>query len=159
MEKKLKRSSINKVIGGVCGGLGDYFDVDPVFVRILFVLLAVSTGIGLVAYFVAWIIMPKDEETIDEISSNGTARKVNIEKKEYASWNRYLPGLILIGIGLILLINENMFWFSWKEFWPLALILVGVLLIFRKRPEKQKSEEVSAEINVSNGLGNGGNDK
>ena len=159
MEKKLKRSSINKVIGGVCGGLGDYFDVDPVFVRILFVLLAVSTGIGIIAYFVAWIIMPKDEETVETVSANGNSKQVKSEKKEYTSWNRYLPGLVLIGIGLILLAKDNLFWFNWEEFWPLALIIIGVVLIFKRKPEKHKAEEVSIEVKVSNGMENGGDDK
>jgi phage shock protein C len=158
MEKKLKRSSTNKVISGVCGGIGNYFDVDPVFVRILFVLLAVSTGIGIIAYFVAWIIMPKDEEAVETVSSNGKCCQVKSDKKEYASWNRYLPGLLLIGVGLILLAKDNIFWFDWEEFWPLALIIIGVVLIFRKKPEKQ-NEEASVEVKISDGLENGGNDK
>ncbi len=159
MEKKLKRSSTNKVIGGVCGGFGDYFDVDPVFVRILFVLLAISTGVGFLGYLVAWIIMPKDEESFESVSTNGNSKQVKSEKKKYTSWNRYLPGLILIGIGLILLIEDNIFWFDWEEFWPLALIIIGVVLIFRKKPEKQKAEEVSIEVKVSNEMKNGGNGK
>lgn len=156
MEKKLKRSSTNKVIGGVCGGLGDYFDVDPVFVRILFVLLAVTTGVGFVAYFVAWIIMPKDEKFVEAAYSNSNSNHIKVEKKEYASWNRYLPGLILIGIGLFLLAKDNIFWFDWEEFWPLALIVIGVVLIFKKKTIKQHSKKYSAEVEVSNGLNNRG---
>jgi len=159
MEKKLKRSSTNKVIGGVCGGFGDYFDVDPVFVRILFVILALATGIGFVAYFVAWIIMPKDEKLNETVKGNSNSYHVKVEKKEYASWNRYLPGLILIGIGLFLLAKDNIFWFDWEEFWPLALIIIGVVLIFKKKHVKKQSEENSVGVKVSNELDQGGIEK
>jgi len=56
--KRLYRSKNNKVFGGVCGGLGDYFDVDPVLIRVIWVILGLS-GVGLLAYFIAWIIMPE----------------------------------------------------------------------------------------------------
>ena len=67
MNKKLYRSSINRVIcgvcGGVCGGLGEYFGVDPTIVRLIWVLIACS-GTGLIAYIIAAVIMPlnPDEE-------------------------------------------------------------------------------------------------
>jgi phage shock protein PspC (stress-responsive transcriptional regulator) len=57
MEKKLYRSTRNKMIVGVCGGIGEYFDVDPNVVRIGTVILG-CMGVGLVAYIVAAIILP-----------------------------------------------------------------------------------------------------
>jgi len=56
--KRLYRSKSNKVFGGVCGGLGDYFDVDPVLIRVIWVIIGL-TGAGLLAYIIAWIIMPE----------------------------------------------------------------------------------------------------
>ena len=64
MTKRLYRSRQHRVFAGVCGGLGEYFDVDPVFVRILTVILAFAHGIGLIAYIVAWIAMPKAPLTV-----------------------------------------------------------------------------------------------
>ncbi|MFH1229750.1 MAG: PspC domain-containing protein [Candidatus Aenigmatarchaeota archaeon] len=56
--KKLYRSTSNKMLGGVCGGIGEYLDVDPTIVRILWVLFGL-TGFGVLAYIAAWIIVPK----------------------------------------------------------------------------------------------------
>jgi phage shock protein PspC (stress-responsive transcriptional regulator) len=58
--KRLTRSSTEKKIGGVCGGLADYFNADPGVVRILVVLITLATGcvFGIVAYLVAWVILP-----------------------------------------------------------------------------------------------------
>lgn len=57
--KKLYRSSTNKVIAGVCGGLGEYLNVDPVIVRLIWILTIFFGGAGLVAYILAWIIIPQ----------------------------------------------------------------------------------------------------
>lgn len=61
MNKKLYRSSINRVICGVCGGLGEYFGVDPTIVRLIWVLIACS-GTGLIAYIIAAVIMPLNSD-------------------------------------------------------------------------------------------------
>ncbi|MDR1796910.1 MAG: PspC domain-containing protein [Clostridiales Family XIII bacterium] len=59
-KKQLFRSSANKVFAGVCGGLGAYFDVDPIVLRIAWVALTiVSFGAGILAYLLFWLIMPK----------------------------------------------------------------------------------------------------
>lgn len=56
-EKRLRRSS-DKMIAGVCAGVAEYFGVDPVIVRIIFVGLALAGGPGLLLYIILWIIMP-----------------------------------------------------------------------------------------------------
>jgi len=59
--KRLYRSGKNRVFGGVCGGLGDYFDVDPIIVRLVWVIFTlISFGIGILAYLIAWIIIPRN---------------------------------------------------------------------------------------------------
>lgn len=57
-EKKLRRSS-DKMIAGVCAGVAEYFGVDPVIVRIVFVLLALAGGPGFLLYIILWIVMPE----------------------------------------------------------------------------------------------------
>ncbi|MDP3804427.1 MAG: PspC domain-containing protein [Candidatus Omnitrophota bacterium] len=58
--KKLYLSDTDRKIGGVCGGLGEYFDKDPTLIRILFIILALlSFGLGVIAYILIWIIVPK----------------------------------------------------------------------------------------------------
>jgi phage shock protein C len=62
--KRLMRSPADKKIAGVCGGFAEYFEVDPVVVRIVWLLLALFTGIGFIAYLVAWIVMPLAPERL-----------------------------------------------------------------------------------------------
>jgi phage shock protein C len=59
MTKHLYRSTTNVMIAGVCGGLGEYFDVDPTLIRLAAVVLFFAGAIGLLAYLLAWIIVPK----------------------------------------------------------------------------------------------------
>lgn len=56
--KKLYRKSTDKVLGGVCAGFGDYWNVDPVILRVLFIVLFFGAGIGLLFYILLWIILP-----------------------------------------------------------------------------------------------------
>lgn len=58
MEKKLFRSETDKMVGGVCGGLAQYFNIDSTIVRLIFVLIVVYGGTGLVVYVILWIVMP-----------------------------------------------------------------------------------------------------
>lgn len=60
MKKRLYRSSREKMICGVCGGIAEYFDVDPTIIRLIWVLLSFCFGCGILAYIVAAIIIPKD---------------------------------------------------------------------------------------------------
>tara|TARA_B110000263_G_scaffold136929_1_gene118806 strand:- start:693 stop:875 length:183 start_codon:yes stop_codon:yes gene_type:complete len=55
---KIKRNSSQGIIGGVCEGVGEYFEIDPVLVRLLFVALFFALGSGIITYVIAWIIIP-----------------------------------------------------------------------------------------------------
>ena len=57
--KKLTRSLVNRKIAGICGGLGEYFDIDPTIVRVLFLFLLFLGGGGLLLYIILWIIVPE----------------------------------------------------------------------------------------------------
>lgn len=59
--KKLYRSDKNKVFAGICGGMGEYFDVDPTVIRLFWLIIIILSGVfpGLVAYFLALFIVPK----------------------------------------------------------------------------------------------------
>lgn len=60
MEKKLRKSNINKMICGVCGGVGEYFNVDPTVIRLIWAILTVlGIGSGLIIYIIAAVIMPE----------------------------------------------------------------------------------------------------
>ncbi|MEX1277360.1 MAG: PspC domain-containing protein, partial [Bacteroidota bacterium] len=59
MAKRLYRSRTDSVIAGVAGGIGEYLDVDPVLIRIAFVVATFAGGFGIIMYIIAWVIMPE----------------------------------------------------------------------------------------------------
>ena len=62
MARKLYRSQNEKMIAGVCGGLGEVLDVDPTIVRVVFVLLGLMAGHGILLYLILWLIMPRQDQ-------------------------------------------------------------------------------------------------
>lgn len=58
--KRLFRSQKDRIIGGVCGGIGNFFTIDPVLVRVIWAILFFAAGAGLLAYIIAWIIIPEE---------------------------------------------------------------------------------------------------
>jgi phage shock protein PspC (stress-responsive transcriptional regulator) len=58
--KRLYRSRTKRIIAGVCGGIAEYFNIDPTIVRLLWLLLTLSGGTGLVVYILAWVIIPEE---------------------------------------------------------------------------------------------------
>lgn len=58
MEKRLQRSRTEKVLGGVCGGLAEYFNVDPTLVRVLWIVMTLIVGVGILLYIILWFVMP-----------------------------------------------------------------------------------------------------
>lgn len=159
MPKRLMRSQDNKVIGGVCGGIGEYFDIDPVLIRVITVVLFFLNGFGLLAYLVGWIVIPKKEQ-FGFSTEEQRAAEAKLEQSQQSSGGArsYLPGIILIAIGGILLVRENWYWFDWHEIWPIFLIAIGAVLIFRKT---NRSAESATEAKHTNGNqlhpDNGGN--
>jgi len=139
MHKRLYRSPTDKVIGGVCGGLGDYFDIDPVLIRIITVLLVIGYGVGLLAYIIAWIIVPKRE---DEMASEVAPQvAVSVEPPQpRPPWHKYLPGLVLVSLGVLLLVHEHWYWFDFDELWPAVFILIGLFLIFRRNGRRKAND-------------------
>ncbi len=60
-KRRLERSSKDTWIGGVCGGLGDYFSIDPTILRLVFLVAFFGFGTGLLVYLVLWFVMPRSE--------------------------------------------------------------------------------------------------
>jgi phage shock protein C len=60
MDKKIYLSETNKKIGGVCGGIGDYFNIDATLVRLIWIVITLMTmGTGILAYIIAWVVIPQ----------------------------------------------------------------------------------------------------
>jgi phage shock protein C len=128
MDKKLYRSRTNSMIGGVCGGLGEYLNVDPTIMRLVAVLLVFANGIGLLAYIIAWIIIPRNPGIEAEV--------VVTEKSEL---NRLLPGLALIFLGVVFLLNNLIPWFRFRYLWPLILIVLGIFILIKTKKKEIQS--------------------
>jgi len=66
MKKKLYRSGKDSMIAGVCGGIAEYFDIDSTLVRLLTVIFILLGGAGVLAYIIAWIIIPKNPGQVSD---------------------------------------------------------------------------------------------
>jgi len=133
MEKKIYRSQKNKVIGGVCGGIGEYFDIDPVLIRLIFIILFFSFGIGFLGYIIAWIIIP--EKPLDNASIEVDKDEKTIKRQKEKRTK--VVGYILFGLGIFFILN---LWFSINlklspEFLAIAIILIGLILIFKNKSQ------------------------
>lgn len=115
----LRRSTDDKVVAGVCGGLGRYFGVDPVWFRIAFVVLAIGGGSGVLLYLIAWVAMP--EQRPGEDLGHGPS--------SIGSQGPVIAGVALIAVGLMLLINNLVPWFD-RIMWPLVVVAAGLAMIY-----------------------------
>ncbi len=140
MEKKLYRDEHDKVIGGVCAGLADYFNIDVSIVRVLFVAAAVLKGGGVFIYIVLWIVLPKKNYIFndpkvdykvppDPMGYYDAAKPFPVKQKSNFS---VIGGAVLIIIGTIFLIDElNLIPdVDFGKLWPVILIAIGAIFIF-----------------------------
>ena len=155
MTRRLTRDTKSAVLGGVAAGFANYFDVDPVLVRIVFIALAFLNGFGLVAYIVAWMIVPREDRVAAAAAagpgtgSGPTAADRVTEKLREAGERvaqefqrmpadtgrgRMVAGTVLILLGVLFLL-DRLSWWHWPQWarlsnlWPVILIAVGVSII------------------------------
>ncbi len=95
------------------------------------------------------IIMPKDEVEF-HVNEQGETVQVENAPRSYSSWNKYLPGLVLVCIGVLWLMPEHFTFILWDEFLPLVLILGGLFLIFRKKSNDKKDDIIEPTVEVHN---------
>lgn len=134
MEKKFQRDTQHKVIGGVCAGLANYFDIDATLLRLLLAFLILFAGTGFWLYIILWIVMPAGRI---EPSSDGVETFVPETTQEPKnSRGSMIVGLTLIGLGALGLLHRFVPEFNWQMVWPIALIVLGLVLIL---PKAQKS--------------------
>ncbi len=129
--KKLRRSYKDKMIGGVAGGLGEYFVTDPLIFRILFVVLLFTGGAGFPIYLLMWIFIPKDLPRFEEQFENPIVeRNANwTNTKEKSKNGSIIGGSLLIVIGLFFLLDNFFPWLDFAELWPIALVIAGLAII------------------------------
>lgn len=147
MAKRLYRSYTDKMIGGVCGGLGEYFDIDPVIIRILFVVAVIFGGGGILAYIILWIVIPQKPYTVPKFENESESKIENGTEPEVKSENTFrefvvqkrninkntLGGVLLIMLGLLFLIDNFIPQIRFRDLWPLILIVIGISIILKAR--------------------------
>ncbi len=131
---KLYKSGKDKVFDGVCGGIGEYFNIDPVIIRLLWIVMVIFGGTGVLAYLVAMLIIPKNPDT-------ETARTETPKESAPVIFTHRLWGVLLIVAGLLLLLGligplGGLFAvvavFMGSVLWPLLVIVLGLYLFFNQ---------------------------
>lgn len=119
--RRLRRSSDDHVIAGVCGGLGAYLGVDPVLLRIAFVVLTLGGGSGVLLYILGWILIPQAAQG-EQLGQARTADRAS---------GAVIVGGMLILLGMMLVMRRVLPWFDDRIIWPLVLIGIGLLVAQR----------------------------
>jgi phage shock protein C len=116
--RAVRRSRGDRVIAGVCGGLGRYLGIDPVLLRVAFIILALANGLGLIAYVVAWVAIPEE----------GADQPAAPPPEPRRETGRMVLGGSLVVLGLVLLLDRLAPDLD-ELFWPVAVVAVGVAII------------------------------
>ena len=124
MNTKLHKSTKDKMISGVCGGLGEYLNIDSSIIRIIWVVASFANGLGILLYILASIILPYEEnDEREEVKENNDSEEiVNHDPRK-------TMGIIIILIGIFFLIREFTPFVYSGYVWPILLIALGVLII------------------------------
>lgn len=159
MQTRLYRSRRHRVIGGVCGGLAEYFNTDPVAIRLAWILLVLVGGTGVLLYILAWIIMPDEKEVRGKVASATVSAPPRTETKaetpaeatvgedasvQYNDTGRRtrIGGAILIAVGAYFLI-DRLVYFDLSAWWPVLLIIAGIALLVSGKDSSVPVQETS----------------
>jgi phage shock protein PspC (stress-responsive transcriptional regulator) len=129
---RLTRSRQERVFGGIAGGVADYFDIDPVLVRIAFVILAIVTrGAFVLLYFAAWIIIPEEAPSTASAGATGEAATPAAPRRrhEHRRHEGVGTGAIVVGVLLILLGAASLMWTLGLRTPPIDAVLAGLLIL------------------------------
>ena len=139
IRRRLYRSRTNSVIFGVCGGLGEYFNVDPMIFRLIFIVFTLGAGSGVLIYFIMAFLIPKiplseigdpESESID-IKSRIETLVLELRELHNLYKRRNMFGLIIVLFGVFLLLNQLLPWqiFDWGVLWAILIIYLGILVL------------------------------
>ncbi len=141
MKKRLYRSTRQRTIAGVCGGLAEYFNLDVTVVRLICLATILFWGTGFWLYIIAAIIIPKGENTGGTVVTDEDGNEIHVQDKaepDVRNNSMIFVGLVLVLVGGLVLIDrfypfrqlvKTVFKTLGAYVWPLILILVGLIII------------------------------
>jgi phage shock protein C len=142
--KKLYRSRKNRMIGGVCGGIAEYFNIDPVIVRVVAVAFFFMGGSAVLAYIIGLIVVPNEPIDLPAAVKTETAPAPTPATTPAATASSdavpLVVGIVLIFLGAVFLMHNiplfsPFYWRAWhftrNFFWPSLLIAFGIFIIAR----------------------------
>ena len=147
MNHRLYRSRNDRMIGGVCGGLGQYLGLDSTWIRLIFLAFVLAGGAGLLVYILMLIVVPENPDQLPSTDASlmttsqtpGTDAPIADASPDQPAPDRarnamLFGGLVLLA-GVVLLLRNLGFglfdWFDGDLFWPLVLIAGGGLMLWR----------------------------
>lgn len=147
--QRLSRSTSDRMIAGVCGGLGKYFSVDPTMVRLVFLLLLFLGGGGFLLYFILWIVVPNEQQlgaspqdvmqaNTQELAQSARDFGQSLGQAVGSSSGDMAPSaarngplifaVVLIFLGIWFLL-QNLLHIDLGQLWPVILIVIGLALL------------------------------
>ncbi|MCL1850989.1 MAG: PspC domain-containing protein [Bacteroidetes bacterium] len=131
--KRLTRSATDKKIAGICGGLGEYFNVDPVIFRIIFCFLALCGGGGLLLYLIMLLVIPEKQNSFQDFSKQTEETTYedmsDTKKKGRSDTVLIVLGAIFIIFGAMIFLFRALPCYSYRFFFPAVLVVGGILLV------------------------------
>jgi phage shock protein PspC (stress-responsive transcriptional regulator) len=160
--KRLYRSLTDRKIAGVAGGLGEYFVIDPLLLRLAFVILLVAGGGGFLLYLILWIVTPDNpvkilntnqpdqnfqQATYDAPDFTGersnaepaSSPSTPIPQTKERNRGSFIGGMVLITLGVLFLADEFIPQVNFGDLWPVILIVIGVGLLINTITKRNRN--------------------
>lgn len=147
MKTKLYRSQTDRMLGGVCGGLSKYFDIDLTVVRLFFVVLTLLGGFGPLVYLILWIVIPPEghvhvEGTPEVLNGEEIKERAEMVRDDFVSavqepnknTTRFVGIALILAGGFFLVRQLDFSWLRWLDngvLWAGLILLAGIALLIR----------------------------
>jgi len=130
LPKRLYRSNTNRILGGVCGGIAEYFNVDPVIIRLIWIVFTVIYGFGILLYLIAWVIIPRSPEGYSPPQQGSGTTAFSFDRRTQKALVGLGLILVLIGVLEVTRLSEPIKALAATAFsFPFVFIWLGILVI------------------------------